>query len=65
MVTLQVFRVVVVVVVVVAGLKKLKAVAGHVLKTYNRRMAKLVELWPECWHLIYQADDLMRSEHME
>ena len=41
------------------------AVAGHALKTYNRRIAKLVELWPECWHIIYQADDLMRSEHME
>ena len=52
-------------VVLVVALKKLMAVAGHALKTYNRRIAKLVELWPECWRIIYQADDLMRSEHME
>ena len=36
----------------------------RLLKTFNRNIAKLVELWLECWHVMYQADGLIGPDHM-
>ena len=49
----------------VVACKMIRAVMGWALNLYYKNMEKLVERWPECWHLIYCADDLMRSEHLE
>ena len=43
----------------------LRCVMGFALKLYYENLERLLKLWPECWHLIYIADDRMRSEQME
>ncbi|MDE0840171.1 MAG: hypothetical protein OSB41_14110, partial [Kiritimatiellae bacterium] len=35
------------------------------LEAYEGCIEKLVALWGDAWHLIYQADDLFRAEHCE
>ena len=35
------------------------------LEAYARHIEKLVVQWPQCWGLIYAADDLMRAERWE
>jgi hypothetical protein len=43
----------------------LKTVMPHGLKLYYENLELLLKFWPECWHLIYLADDRMRSEQFE
>ena len=40
-------------------------VTEFALDIYYKNLAKLMRLWPECWHLVYEADDNMRAEHIE
>ncbi|CAK0860608.1 unnamed protein product, partial [Prorocentrum cordatum] len=40
------------------------AAARSALERYAEKIRKLVQLWPDCWHLIATADDQMRAEHM-
>ena len=49
----------------VVACKMIRAVMGWALNLYYKHMERLVERWPECWHLIYCADDMLRSEHLE
>ena len=42
----------------------LMAVSRQALEYYEKKVKKLTQLWPECWHLIVTADDQMRAEHM-
>ncbi|CAK0796788.1 unnamed protein product, partial [Prorocentrum cordatum] len=34
------------------------------LELCAEKIRQLVQLWPECWHLIVMADDQMRAEHL-
>ena len=43
----------------------LDRIMEHAMEKYRKRIEKLITLWPECWHLIYTADEKMRMEHME
>ena len=43
----------------------LQIVSSAALEAYERRIERLVKLWGDAWHLIYQADDWMRAEMIE
>ena len=43
----------------------LGAVSLASLEAYARHIEKLTVQWPQCWGLIYQADDCARSEKMD
>ena len=43
----------------------LGVVAEVALQKYYRHVEKLVRLWPECWGLIYLAEDKFRSDHLD
>ena len=43
----------------------LKICSLAVLEAYYRHIEKLVMQWPQCWGLIYTADDTARAEKLE
>ena len=49
---------------VVAALMS-RHVRDFALDAYYKNVEKLLRLWPNCWHLVYEADDHMRAEHVE
>ena len=49
----------------VAAALMLQIVSCAALEAYERRIEKMVKLWGDAWHLIYQADDWMRAEILE
>jgi hypothetical protein len=49
----------------VVAMLMIRAALDYSMELYYKNLEKLLKRWPECWHLIYVADDKMRSEHLE